>query len=49
MDLNGLINTIIASTAALVAIIGGFLVSRVLALSSERVAVERSLMRLLMI
>ncbi|MGG0464552.1 hypothetical protein [Priestia aryabhattai] len=41
MDLNGLINTIIASTAALVAIIGGFLVSRVLALSSERVAVER--------
>lgn len=41
MDLNGLINTIIASTAALVAIIGGFLVSRVLALSSERVSVER--------
>ena len=36
MDLNGLISTIISSTAALVAIIGGFLVSRVITLSGEK-------------
>ena len=36
MDLNGLISTIISSTAALVAIIGGFLVSRVITLASEK-------------
>ncbi|BDG30462.1 hypothetical protein [Parageobacillus thermoglucosidasius] len=43
MDLNILISTIIAATSALVAIIGGFLVSRVLSLSSERVGIERKL------
>ena len=36
MDLNGLISTIVSSTAALVAIIGGFLVSRVITLASEK-------------
>ena len=36
MDLNGLISTIMSSTAALVAIIGGFLISRVITLSSEK-------------
>ena len=36
MDLNGLISTIISSTAAMVAIIGGFLVSRVITLASEK-------------
>lgn len=36
MDLNGLISTIINSTAALVAIIGGFLISRVITLASEK-------------
>lgn len=43
MDLNILITTIITATAALVAIIGGFLVSRVLSLSSERGGIERRL------
>lgn len=43
MDLNILISTIIAATAALVAIIGGFLVSRVISLSSERVGIDRRL------
>lgn len=36
LDLNGFISTIINSTAALVAIIGGFLVSRVITLSGEK-------------
>lgn len=36
MDLNELISTIMSSTSALVAIIGGFLVSRVITLSSEK-------------
>ncbi|TFJ93138.1 hypothetical protein [Lentibacillus salicampi] len=43
MDLNILISSIIAATAALVAIIGGFLVSRVISLSSERSTIERRL------
>ncbi|WP_413327104.1 hypothetical protein ACL6ER_09555 [Bacillus inaquosorum] len=41
MDLNGLISTITTSTAALVAIIGGFLVSRVISLSSEQTGIKR--------
>lgn len=41
MDLNTLISTIIASTAGLVAIIGGFLVSRVISLSSEQTGIKR--------
>jgi len=41
MDLNGLISTITTSTAALVAIIGGFLVSRVISLSSEQNGIKR--------
>lgn len=36
MDLTELISTIITSTAAIVAIIGGFLVSRVISISSEQ-------------
>ncbi|SIT00446.1 hypothetical protein [Salimicrobium salexigens] len=43
MDLNVLISSIITATAALVAIIGGFLVSRVISLSSERSTIERRL------
>lgn len=43
IDLNILISTIIASTAALVAIIGGFLVSRVITLSSEKNSIVRRL------
>lgn len=41
MDLNILISTIVTATAALVAIIGGFLVSRVITMSSERKGIER--------
>lgn len=41
MDLNGLISTITTSTAALVAIIGGFLVSRVIAIASEQNGIKR--------
>lgn len=41
MDLNTLISTIITSTAALVAIIGGFLVSRVISISSEQNSIKR--------
>ncbi|ERN51620.1 hypothetical protein [Alkalihalophilus marmarensis] len=43
MDLNNLISTIITSTAALVAIIGGFLVSRVISLASEQNSVIRKI------
>jgi hypothetical protein len=43
INLNILISTIISSTAALVAIIGGFLVSRVITLSSEKNAIVRRL------
>lgn len=43
MDLNILISTIITSTAALVAIIGGFLVSRVITLAGEKHSIERRL------
>ncbi|GMA64214.1 hypothetical protein NZD89_02515 [Alicyclobacillus fastidiosus] len=43
MDLDILVSTIITATAALVAIIGGFLVSRVIAISSERGGIERRL------
>ncbi|TYS14281.1 hypothetical protein FZC78_19185 [Rossellomorea vietnamensis] len=43
MDLNILITTIVTSTAALVAIIGGFLVSRIISLSSEQNAAEKRL------
>lgn len=39
--MTNLISTIISSTAALVAIIGGFLVSRVITLSSEKNAIVR--------
>lgn len=41
MDLDSLITTIVTSTAALIAIIGGFLVSRVISLSSEQNAIRR--------
>lgn len=41
--MTNLISTIISSTAALVAIIGGFLVSRVITLSSEKNAIMRRL------
>ena len=43
VDLNGLISTIITATAALVAIIGGFLVSRVITLAGEKQSIERRL------
>jgi len=43
LDLSNLISTIITATAALVAIMGGFLVSRVITLASERNAVIRRL------
>lgn len=43
MDLNGLISTITTSTAALVAIIGGFLISRVISLSSEQTGIKRKI------
>src|SRR5690625_383178 len=43
MELNTLISTFITSTAALVAIIGGFLVSRVITLSSEKNTISRRL------
>lgn len=43
MDLNILITTIVAATSVLVAIIGGFLVSKVISLSSERVATQNRL------
>jgi hypothetical protein len=44
MDLNTLISNIVTSTAALVAIIGGFLISRVIiTLSSEKTGVKRKL------
>jgi hypothetical protein len=43
MDLNTLISTIITSTAALVAIIGGFLVSRVISISSEQNGIKRKI------
>lgn len=43
MDLTILISTIITATSALVAIIGGFLVSRVISLSSERGSINRKL------
>lgn len=40
-SLNDLITTIIAATAGLVAIIGGFLVSRVIAIASEQNGIKR--------
>jgi len=43
MDLNNLLSTVITSTAALVAILGGFLVSRVISISSEQNGIKRSL------
>jgi len=43
MDLNNLITTITTSTAALVAIIGGFLVSRVISISSEQNGIKRKI------
>ncbi|MCA1012820.1 hypothetical protein [Halobacillus halophilus] len=43
MDLDSLLTTVITSTAALVAIIGGFLVSRVISISSEQSSVKRKL------
>lgn len=43
IDLNTLISTIITATAALVAIIGGFLISRVITLSSEQTGIKRRL------
>lgn len=41
MELDSLITTIVTSTAALIAIIGGFLVSRVISLSSEQNGIKR--------
>ena len=43
MDLNQLITTIVTATAALTAIIGGFLISRVITLSSEQSGIKRRL------
>lgn len=43
MDLNILISTTVTSTAALIAIIGGFLVSRIITLSSEQSSIKRRL------
>ncbi|MCG5105037.1 hypothetical protein [Oceanobacillus alkalisoli] len=43
MNLEILISTIVTSTAALIAIIGGFLVSRVITLSSEQNGINRKL------
>lgn len=43
MNLDILLTTVITSTAALVAIIGGFLVSRVIAIASEQSGVKRKL------
>ena len=43
MDLNNLITTTTTSTAALVAIIGGFLVSRVISISSEQNGIKRKI------
>jgi hypothetical protein len=44
LDLDILITTIVTSTAAIVAIIGGFLVSRVISLSSEQNVAESRLL-----
>ena len=41
--MNTLISTIVISTAAVVAFIGGFLISRVITLSSVQTGVERKL------
>lgn len=46
MDLNILISTIMTSTAALVAIIGGFLVSRVITLSGEKNAIQKKILEI---
>lgn len=46
IDLNGLISTVAASTAAIVAIVGGLLISRLLALSSEKNGVVRRIKEL---
>lgn len=46
MNLDILISTIVTSTAALIAIIGGFLVSRVITLSSEQNGINRKLREL---
>src|SRR5699024_3830435 len=46
MNLEVLISTIVTSTAALIAIIGGFLVSRVITLSSEQNGINRKLREL---
>lgn len=43
LDLSLLISTIITSTAALVAIIGGFLVSRVITLSGEKNSIQKKI------
>lgn len=43
MDLNLLIATVVTATAALIAIIGGFLISRVITLSSEQSGIRRRL------
>lgn len=43
MDLSELIATIVTSTAALIAIIGGFLISRVITLASEQSGIRRRL------
>lgn len=43
MDLTGLITTIVTSIAALVAIIGGLLVSRVISLANDKQFYQREL------
>ncbi|MFP3356272.1 hypothetical protein R0K17_02825 [Planococcus sp. SIMBA_143] len=43
MDLNDLIMTIVTATAALIAVIGGFLISRVITLASEQTGIRRKL------
>lgn len=43
MDLNLLIATVVTATSALIAIIGGFLISRVITLSSEQSGIRRRL------
>ncbi|AUD14934.1 MULTISPECIES: hypothetical protein [unclassified Planococcus (in: firmicutes)] len=48
MDLNLLIATVITATAALIAIIGGFLISRVITLSSEQSGIRRRLREIML-
>lgn len=46
MDLNVLLTTVITATAALVAILGGFLVSRVITLANDKSQIEKKIFEL---